>query len=159
MTVQPIRYFFKIHAVSKNYGSSSWEKHLRSIRYLSGSPHHNVPAWRSLPLDELFTAIHTVGVPFTSAFRMFFLTTHFSGNLVIHHLAAHWTKAHRCIWTPVVEVGTTAFSRHHLYSPSPLFLPFISLRGQHHPVYTLHGHKLRSFNQSELQRKLKLRRE
>ena len=61
---------------------------------------------------------------------MFFLTAHFCRNILIHHLTAHTTKAHRCVWAPVMVVEATTIARQllvilHGPSDSIRFLPFI----------------------------------
>lgn len=81
------------------------------------------PARCSHPLNELLAAIHTVNVSATSVFCIFFLAADLLGNLAIQPLAAHRTTLHRCVWTPMVEVGTATVARYHLYAPS-LSLPF-----------------------------------
>ena len=85
----------------------------------------------SSSLNKLLATTHAVFVSTASADRVFLFTALLEGDILVHQLAARRAKAHRSIWTRVIEVQTTVLSPSH--DPS---LPAIATRS---PVTSNHS--------------------
>jgi hypothetical protein len=77
-------------------------------------------ARRPLPhWNKLFPAIHTKLLTVATTIGVFFPIAHFHGNLAVHHLAAHWTKTHLRVGTPMINIGTALSSSDQSLTSSP----------------------------------------